>query len=70
MQLKKEVDSRKNSESIAASAKERATDMGEKLQRLSESSEREKNRLQREVSHLHDESKLSVSRKTADVSNS
>ncbi|XP_010910286.1 mitotic spindle checkpoint protein MAD1 isoform X2 [Elaeis guineensis] len=67
VQLKKEVDSRKNSESSAASAKERATDLEEKLQRLSESSEREKNRLQRELAHWQDDSKLSVSRKTADL---
>lgn len=67
VQLKKEVNSRKNAESSATSAKEKATDLEGKLQRLSESSERERNRLQRELSHLHNESKLSVSRKSVDL---
>jgi len=49
-------------------AKERATTLEGELQRLIKSSKREKNCLQKEMLYLRDESKLSISRITADVS--
>lgn len=67
VRLKKEIESRKNAESSVASAKDRATDFEEKLRRLSESLEREKNNSMKEISFLQDESKLSVSRINADL---
>lgn len=66
-QVKKEVDSHKKAELLAVGAKERAIFLEGELKRLSESSEREKKRLQKELSHLQDESKLSICRITADL---
>ncbi|KAJ6798424.1 mitotic spindle checkpoint protein MAD1 [Iris pallida] len=67
VQVKKEVDSRKKVESLAAETKERATALEGELQRLSESSRREKDRLRKDISHLQDELKLSVSRINAEL---
>ncbi|OVA05803.1 Spindle assembly checkpoint component Mad1 [Macleaya cordata] len=63
----KEVNLRKNAESSAASAKEKASILEDKLSHLSESIEREKSRLHSELSQLKKESKLSVSRISADL---
>ncbi|MCL7038767.1 hypothetical protein MKW94_025336 [Papaver nudicaule] len=62
----KEVSLRKNAESLAASAKDQASMLEEKLGRLSESTEREKTRLLKDLSDLKKESKLSTSRISAD----
>ncbi|KAI3984576.1 hypothetical protein MKX01_040453 [Papaver californicum] len=63
----KEVSLRKNAESSAASAKDQASILEEKLSRVSESIEREKTRLHRDLSELKKESKLSISRISADL---
>ncbi|KAG6466882.1 hypothetical protein ZIOFF_075323 [Zingiber officinale] len=67
VQLSKEVDSRKKAELSFTSAKERATDLEGRLQRLSDSAEREKNIIKEERQHLQDDSKLSARKMTADV---
>ncbi|KAG6512929.1 hypothetical protein ZIOFF_031068 [Zingiber officinale] len=54
--LSKEVDSRKKAELSFTSAKERATDLEGRLQRLSDSAEREKNILKEKRQHLQDDS--------------
>lgn len=59
---------RKKAESLVASAEENASLSDGKLIQLSESSEREKSRLQRDVGQLKKDSKLAVSRISADVS--
>lgn len=59
---------RKNAESSAALAEEKASALEGKLSQFSESIEREKRRLQNELAQLKRESKLSVSRISADVS--
>lgn len=59
---------RMKAESSAASAKEKASLLEGKLSHLSESIEREKKRLNDELAQLKRESKLSVSRISADVS--
>lgn len=55
-------------ESSVASAEEKTSSLEGKLSHLSESVEREKKRLNDELAHLKRESKLSISRITADVS--
>ncbi|XP_074583198.1 mitotic spindle checkpoint protein MAD1 isoform X2 [Curcuma longa] len=67
VQLSKEVDSRKKAELSFTSAKERVTDLEGRLQRLSDSAEREKNTLKEELQHLQDDSKLSARKMTADL---
>ncbi|XP_042385584.1 mitotic spindle checkpoint protein MAD1-like [Zingiber officinale] len=67
VQLSKEVDSRKKAELSFTSAKERATDLEGRLQRLSDSAEREKNIIKEERQHLQDDSKLSARKMTADL---
>lgn len=67
-QVKKEADARKQAEFVVVEAKERITVSEGELQRLSGNFEREKKCLQKEILHLQDESKLSISRMTADVS--
>uniref|UniRef100_A0A1D1YB05 Mitotic spindle assembly checkpoint protein MAD1 n=1 Tax=Anthurium amnicola TaxID=1678845 RepID=A0A1D1YB05_9ARAE len=67
VQLRKEADLRKNAESSAAAAKEKVLDVEEKARRLSESSEREKKHLQKEIFYLQDEAKLSCSRLSAEL---
>lgn len=59
---------RKKAESLVASTEENASLSDGKLIQLSESSEREKSRLQRDVGQLKKDSKLAVSRISADVS--
>ncbi|KAI3964996.1 hypothetical protein MKW92_026276 [Papaver armeniacum] len=63
----KEVSLRKNAESSAASAKDQASTLEQKLSRVSESIEREKTHLQRDLTELKKESKLSISRISADL---
>ncbi|KAI3836550.1 hypothetical protein MKX03_033038 [Papaver bracteatum] len=63
----KEVSLRKNAESSAASAKDQASTLEQKLSRVSESIERENTRLQRDLTELKKESKLSISRISADL---
>lgn len=59
---------RKKAESLVASAEEKASLSDGKLIQLSESIEREKSRLQRDVGQLKKDSKFAVSRISADVS--
>lgn len=64
------MDLRKNAESSATRAEERAHQLEEKLNNISESINREKGRLQNELVQMRSESKLSVSRISADVGTS
>lgn len=59
---------RTKAEASAALAEEKSRMLEGKLSNVSESIEREKNRLQNELVQLKSESKLSVSRISADVS--
>ncbi|XP_021298345.1 mitotic spindle checkpoint protein MAD1 isoform X1 [Herrania umbratica] len=65
--LQNEMNLRKKAESSAASAEEKATVLEGKLSQLSQSIEREKKRLHNELAQLKGESKLSVSRISADL---
>ncbi|XWS16638.1 hypothetical protein CRYUN_Cryun34aG0108000 [Craigia yunnanensis] len=65
--LQNEINLRKRAESSAASAEEKATGLEGKLTQLSQSIEREKKRLHNELAQLKGESKLSVSRISADL---
>lgn len=65
--LKNEMNLRKKAESSAASAEEKATAFEGKLTQLSQSLERENKRLHNELAQLKGESKLSVSRISADL---
>ncbi|CAL9037747.1 unnamed protein product [Musa banksii] len=67
MQLNKEIESRKIAELSITSANERSRDLEGKLQRLSDSSEREKNILKRQLEHLQDDSRLSSYKIAADL---
>ncbi|XP_047950653.1 mitotic spindle checkpoint protein MAD1 [Salvia hispanica] len=58
---------RKNAETSAAKAEERAQILEEKLNTLSESIDREKGRLQNELAQMRSDTKLSVSRISADL---
>nr|CAB3479005.1 unnamed protein product [Digitaria exilis] len=62
VQLNKEIDSRIRAESSASSAKESIKDLEGKLQRLSESSEREKKTLRKELSYMKEDLTLSASK--------
>lgn len=66
-QLQNEMNLRIKSESLAASAEEKATSLEGKLSHLSESIEREKRRLHDEHSQLESDSKLSISRISANL---
>lgn len=63
----KETDLRKNAESLLASAEEKASLLEGKLSHVSESIERERVRFQKELTQLKQESKLSISRISADL---
>ncbi|XVF75090.1 hypothetical protein PTKIN_Ptkin13bG0160300 [Pterospermum kingtungense] len=65
--LQNEMNLRKQAESSAASAEEKATGFEGKLAQLSQSIEREKKRLHNELAQLKGESKLSISRISADL---
>ncbi|KAL2254268.1 UNVERIFIED_CONTAM: Mitotic spindle checkpoint protein MAD1 [Sesamum indicum] len=67
VKFQKEMDLRQKAESSAAKAEEKASLLEEKLSTLSESIDREKNRLQNELLQMRSESKLSVSRISADL---
>lgn len=62
------MDLRKKAESLLSSAEEKASLLEGKLSHVSESTEREKVRLQKDLTQLKQESKLSISRISADVS--
>ncbi|XP_072150137.1 mitotic spindle checkpoint protein MAD1 [Setaria viridis] len=62
VQLNKEIDSRISAESSASSAKESIKDLEGNLQRLLESSEREKKTLKKELSYMKEDLTLSASR--------
>lgn len=62
------MDLRKKAELSATKAEEKACLLEEKLTTLSESVDREKSRLQKELVQMRSESKLAVSRISADVS--
>ncbi|KAJ1400411.1 Spindle assembly checkpoint component Mad1 [Sesbania bispinosa] len=67
VKLQNEMNVRLKAESRAASAEEKATSLERKLGNLSESIEREKKRLHDEHSQLKRDSKLSISRITANL---
>ncbi|KAK6159679.1 hypothetical protein DH2020_003060 [Rehmannia glutinosa] len=67
VKFRNEMDLRKKAESLAAKAEEKASLVEENLRTLSESIDREKNRLQNDLVQMRSESKLSVSRITADL---
>ncbi|KAI8532019.1 hypothetical protein RHMOL_Rhmol11G0180400 [Rhododendron molle] len=67
VKLQSEMNLRKKAESSAASAEEKASLLEGKLTHLSESTEREKKHLQKELAHVKSDSKFSLSRVTADL---
>ncbi|KAI3445547.1 hypothetical protein Pfo_002212 [Paulownia fortunei] len=67
VRFRNEMDLRKKAESLAAKAEEKASLVEEKLSTLSESIDREKSRLQNDLVQMRSESKLSVSRISADL---
>ncbi|KAK1668689.1 hypothetical protein QYE76_056848 [Lolium multiflorum] len=67
VQLNKEIDSRISAETSAASAKESVKELERTLQKLSESSEREKKALKKELSYMQDDSKLSIAKLNAEL---
>ncbi|XP_076903078.1 mitotic spindle checkpoint protein MAD1-like [Bidens hawaiensis] len=67
VKLRKEMELRKNAESLLSTAEEKASLLEGKLSHVSESIEREKVRLQKELTQLKQESKLSMSRISADL---
>ena len=67
VQLNKETDSRISTESSASSAKELIKDLEGNLQRSSESSEREKKTLKKELSYMKEDLTLSASKLNAEV---
>ncbi|XP_058188532.1 mitotic spindle checkpoint protein MAD1 isoform X2 [Rhododendron vialii] len=67
VKLQSEMNLRKKAESSAASAEEKASLLEGKLTHLSESIEREKKHLQKELAHVKSDSKFSLSRVTADL---
>jgi len=67
VQLNKETDSRISAESSASSAKELIKDLEGNLQRSSESSEREKKTLKKELSYMKGDLTLSASKLNAEV---
>ncbi|XP_021888214.1 mitotic spindle checkpoint protein MAD1 [Carica papaya] len=69
VKFQKELNLRKAAESSAASAEEKRSILEAKLSQLSETSEREKKCLRNELTQLKRDSKLSVSRISADNSN-
>ncbi|KAK9070954.1 hypothetical protein SSX86_009522 [Deinandra increscens subsp. villosa] len=67
VKFRKEMDLRKNAESLLSTAEQKASLLEGKLSHVSESIEREKNRLQKELTQLKQESKFSMSRISADL---
>ncbi|PUZ53700.1 hypothetical protein GQ55_5G071600 [Panicum hallii var. hallii] len=67
VQLNKETDSRISAESSASSAKELIKDLEGNLQRSSESSEREKKTLKKELSYMKEDLTLSASKLNAEL---
>lgn len=67
LKLQKETNLRKNTESLAASAEEKASLLEGKLSCLAEGTERGNKSLRNELVQLQRESKLSISRISADV---
>ncbi|XP_066311545.1 mitotic spindle checkpoint protein MAD1-like [Miscanthus floridulus] len=67
VQLNKEIDSRISAESSVSSAKELIKDLEGNLHRLSESSEREKKTLKKELSYVKEDLSLSASKNNAEL---
>ncbi|KAL7157459.1 hypothetical protein ABFS83_02G078500 [Erythranthe nasuta] len=67
VKFQKEMDLRKKAELTAAKAEDKASVLEEKLSTVSESIDREKSRLQNELVQMRSESKLSLSRISADL---
>ncbi|XP_078181807.1 mitotic checkpoint family protein isoform X2 [Carex rostrata] len=67
LEIKKEIDSRMAAEQLSETMKETVKELEMKLESLSDSSERERNSLRRELSYVQDESKLSFSNVTAEL---
>lgn len=67
VKLQNEMNLRKKAESSAASAEEKASLLEGKLTHLSESTEKEKKHLREELAHVKSESKISLSRITANL---
>ncbi|XP_048565349.1 mitotic spindle checkpoint protein MAD1 isoform X1 [Triticum urartu] len=67
VKLNKEIDSRISAESSSASAQESVKELERAMQRSSENSEREKKALQKELSYMQDDSKLSISKLNAEL---
>lgn len=67
VKLNKEIDSRISAESSSASAKETVKELERAMQRSSENLEREKKALQKELSYMQDDSKLSISKLNAEL---
>ncbi|CAO2167235.1 unnamed protein product [Urochloa humidicola] len=67
VQLNKEIGSRISAESSASSAKDSIKDLERNLQRLSESSEREKKTLKKELSYMKEDLTLSASKLNAEL---
>ncbi|XP_071936007.1 mitotic spindle checkpoint protein MAD1-like isoform X2 [Coffea arabica] len=67
IKFQNEVNLREKAQSLAALAEEKASALEAKLQKVSQSTEKEKIRLQNELAHLKSDSKLSVSRISADL---
>ncbi|CAL4946338.1 unnamed protein product [Urochloa decumbens] len=67
VQLNKEINSRISAESSASSAKESIKDLEGNLQRLSESSQREKKTLKKELSYMKEDLTLSASKLNAEL---
>ncbi|BFG19989.1 hypothetical protein CerSpe_062630 [Prunus speciosa] len=67
VKLQNEMNLRMKADSSAALAEEKASSLEGKLSHLSESIEREKKRLHKDLAHLKKESELSVARITADL---
>lgn len=68
MKFQSELSSRIKAESVAVSAEEEVGILKRKLSSITESTERERKRLNNELEQLNSESQLSVSRISADVS--
>ncbi|XP_027113308.2 mitotic spindle checkpoint protein MAD1 [Coffea arabica] len=67
IKFQNEVNLHEKAQSLAALAEEKASALEAKLQKVSQSTEKEKIRLQNELAHLKSDSKLSVSRISADL---
>ncbi|XP_031473659.1 mitotic spindle checkpoint protein MAD1 [Nymphaea colorata] len=67
VKLQKEIKQRKDAESSASAAQERSLALEEKLQNVTDTAEREKRHLRKELSLLQSDSKFSISRVCTDL---